>query len=101
MEKNSILDEYVRVTGVEYNETKIDDSKEVDPREQKRKYAEELYEKERLTDDEFAKFVKDKGINWGHIKDVINVSETKYKHVDNMDEYKQFLKEEKEKDAKC
>ncbi len=71
----SILDEYVKSTGVDYIETKINDSssmKNID----EQVYVDNLYDKAMIPDKVFSNFIETK-MDCSHIKEVIKRSEEK------------------------
>lgn len=75
--KSKELDEIVKATGVDYIETSIRDSKSI-PQQSETDYLNNLYDNAMLSEDVFNSFCDKSKIDWEHIKEVINLSETKY-----------------------
>lgn len=74
MSKSSILDEYVKATGVEFVNTQINDSKSLGTQSED-EYVKSLSEGAMLSDAAFQKFADKQ--NWNHIRAVMERAETK------------------------
>lgn len=74
MGKSSILDEYVKATGVEFINTQINDSASLDSQNEG-DYVKSLSENAMISEEAFQRFANQR--DWGHIRAVMDRAETK------------------------